>query len=33
LFELVPEHTSLEDLFIELTQDKTAAADNAEVEG
>ena len=24
LFELVPEHTSLEDLFVELTQDETA---------
>ncbi len=33
LFELVPDHTSLEDLFIELTQDENAGVDSAEAEG
>jgi ABC-2 type transport system ATP-binding protein len=32
LFELVPHHTSLEDLFIELTQDETSTAKNAEAD-
>ena len=32
LFELVPEHTSLEDVFIELTQDEAAVAEIKEVE-
>ena len=33
LFELVPDHASLEDLFIELTQDEDAGVDSAEAEG
>ncbi|GBF29351.1 ABC transporter ATP-binding protein NatA [bacterium MnTg03] len=32
LFELVPDHASLEDLFIELTQDENAGVDSAEAE-
>ena len=32
LFELIPDHTSLEDLFIELTQEGTTTDKNAEVE-
>jgi ABC-2 type transport system ATP-binding protein len=31
LFELIPDHTSLEDLFIELTQDDAATEENAEI--
>lgn len=33
LFELIPEHASLEDLFIELTQDKAADIESTGVEG
>ncbi len=33
LFELVPDHASLEDLFIELTQDENAGVDSVEDEG
>jgi ABC-2 type transport system ATP-binding protein len=33
LFELVPEHTSLEDLFVELTQDETAHKVSLEDQG
>ncbi len=32
LYELIPDHTSLEDLFIELTQDEGATDENAEAE-
>jgi ABC-2 type transport system ATP-binding protein len=32
LYELVPDHTSLEDLFIELTQDEATDLENAEAE-